>query len=430
MKRVQRLLCGLMGLEMWVVMGLAGLSVASERFLLPAVCAAAGFRLVGLAAGKGLVPRAPANWGVLGLCAMLPVSLWATALPEKTWVQVLRLLAGVGVFYAAAGWARSPRRAWWSMWGLGALGLALGGAALFAVDWTARKIPFIPVDFLAQLPRLGEGVHPNVMAGGLVLLIPMLAGWWLFDLRRLGWLGASAVAGLLVFMTAVVVLTKSRGGYLGVAAGLALLVVLRWPRWGWSVVLGAGLLGAVALYAPASPVNLAGLTDSGTIMTLEGRMEIWSRGVYMLRDFPLTGVGMGSFTEVADTLYPFFSFEPGSVTHAHNLLLQIGADLGVPGLAAWVAALVGMIAAGWGLLRSRFAGGSHEVSWKAVGAGCLCSLLALVTHGVFDAVVWGTRASFIPWVVWGVCAGAWGARARMRVKKRAGEVEELAQVVA
>ena len=40
------------------------------------------------------------------------------------------------------------------------------------------------------------------------------------------------------------------------------------------------------------------------------RLEIWSRAIYMLQDFPFTGIGMGAFRQVANLLYPFFLAGP------------------------------------------------------------------------------------------------------------------------
>ena len=66
----------------------------------------------------------------------------------------------------------------------------------------------------------------------------------------------------------------------------------------------------------------------------------------MVLDFPFTGIGMGSFTEVAESLYPFFS-SPGRVFHAHNLFLQAIVDLGIPGLIAWFAIIMIVILVSW-----------------------------------------------------------------------------------
>jgi putative inorganic carbon (HCO3(-)) transporter len=127
--------------------------------------------------------------------------------------------------------------------------------------------------------------------------------------------------------------------------------------------------------------------------------------MYMIQDFPFSGVGMGTFSEVADRLYPFFLFAPGTVEHAHNLYLQVAVDLGLPGLIAWLAILFALVAAAYLTWRSGRASGS---SWLAgIGAGLLAAQVALVVHGFTDAVVWGmVRSAPLVWLVWGLGAAA------------------------
>jgi putative inorganic carbon (HCO3(-)) transporter len=121
----------------------------------------------------------------------------------------------------------------------------------------------------------------------------------------------------------------------------------------------------------------------------------------MIQDFPFTGIGMGSFTEVADRLYPFFLFMPGSVEHAHNLFLQVAVDLGLPGLIAWLAILFGALFTTWQVFRT---GRRLGQSWLVgLGAGLLAAQSALVVHGFTDAVLWGmVRTAPLVWFIWGM----------------------------
>lgn len=56
----------------------------------------------------------------------------------------------------------------------------------------------------------------------------------------------------------------------------------------------------------------------------------------MVADFPFTGAGMGTFNDVGALLYPFYEVNnPGT----HNWYLQVGVDLGIPGLITLLVAL-------------------------------------------------------------------------------------------
>ena len=83
----------------------------------------------------------------------------------------------------------------------------------------------------------------------------------------------------------------------------------------------------------------------------------------------------------------FSHIAPGAIPHAHNLFLQIAVDLGIPGLIAWLAIFLVVIVLSWKLYRY---GRIHQnVQSAALGIGLLCSQIALVMHGMTDAVTWG-----------------------------------------
>jgi putative inorganic carbon (HCO3(-)) transporter len=125
----------------------------------------------------------------------------------------------------------------------------------------------------------------------------------------------------------------------------------------------------------------------------------------MIQDFPFTGLGMGSFTQVADILYPFFLYSPGSIEHAHNLFLQIAIDLGVPGLIAWSATLVIIIFLALKIYRYGLKHGDALVT--GLGAAFISCQIALTIHGLTDAVTWGmVRPAPIIWLLWGAVAAS------------------------
>jgi putative inorganic carbon (HCO3(-)) transporter len=136
------------------------------------------------------------------------------------------------------------------------------------------------------------------------------------------------------------------------------------------------------------------------------RVEIWSRAIYMIQDFPLTGIGMGSFLDVADQFYPFLMYSRGAVNHAHNLFLQVAVDLGVVGLIAWLSVLMAVFIVSW---RVYVNGLQTDRIWlMGLGAGLLCSQIALVVHGLTDAVTWGmVRPAPVVWALWGVVMATW-----------------------
>lgn len=403
---ISRVVSGLMNTEIILVSSLVIAGFLSTR-LLP-VCVFTGilFAVVRWLTRGRLSRRTRVDWAIVALLLMIPITLWVTVLPEKTLVQVYRLLSGIALFYAIVNWGVTANRLKWIELGLIMIGLGLGLFALIAVQWgEASKVPFIPSSLYKLLPvRVSDAANPNVMAGTLVILLPIPLAWLAFTRRQSNrWERLLVVTGVLV-MFLLVVLTQSRGGWMGLAAGILTLIVLRWKR-GWIAILFMIILAGLSIYWLGSAQVLDLLVSSKTLGGVDGRIEVWSRAIFMIQDFPLTGVGMGTFGDVADIMYPFYIATTGSIYHAHNLFLQVAVDMGLPGLLAWVV-ILGVII--WSSVRVYISGRKmNDAQAIGLGASLLASQVALVIHGMTDAVTWGmVRPAPLVWALWGLVIAA------------------------
>ena len=151
-ERIRTAAARLAAIELWPVALLVVAGIVSARALLAGVILSAAFWLVRwLATGRPTV-RTPGDWAIALLLLMIPVTLWATALPEVTRPQVLRLLTGVALYYAAANWGSSIRRLHGLAIGLVAAGLTLAVLTPFLGGLPATgKLSFIPT-LAARLP--------------------------------------------------------------------------------------------------------------------------------------------------------------------------------------------------------------------------------------------------------------------------------------
>ncbi|MGB4871794.1 MAG: O-antigen ligase family protein, partial [Candidatus Promineifilaceae bacterium] len=183
-------------------------------------------------------------------------------------------------------------------------------------------------------------------------------------------------------------------------------------------VAAAGLAAAILLSTQgASTVTTAVFAQVGIptgdeaaladgINTLNGRMEIWSRAIYGIQDFPFTGMGMNNFRRVVHILYPLFLISPDTdIAHAHNHLLQAALDLGIPGLIAYLALWLGSAAMLWQVWRA--AAAQAQSRWyRALVIGLAGSLAAYFVYGLLDTVALGAKPGFIFWMLLGVVAGS------------------------
>jgi O-antigen ligase len=141
-----------------------------------------------------------------------------------------------------------------------------------------------------------------------------------------------------------VFLTLSRGGLVALAASLIAAIVVAGRRRGAVLALAACAVLAAVIYFGA----FASVEARDRILEVEGgtgRTDIWTVGWRMVEDQPLRGVGAGNFP----TSSIHYLLEPGALLRddfivddpkvAHNTYLNVLAELGVVGLALFLAVI-------------------------------------------------------------------------------------------
>lgn len=177
---------------------------------------------------------------------------------------------------------------------------------------------------------------PNALALFLGRVIPVAAVllWGVGVVPGLG-RGARLAAGLtaglaLAAMVATFYLTYSRGAFIGLGAALSWALLLAHRRAGLALLAAAGIVAVIAL--PLLPQDrLLAPTP------LFQRTYVWEAALAMLRDHPLTGIGLDNFLyHYPRYMLPQAALEP-DMSHPHNLLLDHWLRLGVAGVAIGVA---------------------------------------------------------------------------------------------
>lgn len=243
-----------------------------------------------------------------------------------------------------------------------ALAVAVGGAAVgvWAVDqwWTRDHLlefwteqdPYITRVNASFTDVNALGAYlASVVALVIVVTLWRQAVWW-----RAGWsvLTACVLLG--------VVFTGSRVAWLAAACSVSALLIGMgsWRLGIWSdkrqrqlrtaLVAGAaallvGLLSVIA-WAGARDVRLT--TQRNYVDTLlftfnmraplserlKGRGDLWQAAGDMIAARPLTGIGLGRYYKDLAAWVPDPAALPRAQENAHNYFLQMGAELGLPGL--------------------------------------------------------------------------------------------------
>jgi len=214
-------------------------------------------------------------------------------------------------------------------------------------------------DVRGYLRGYGPFTHPNQFALYLETTVPLFLAlaigasgraladrqWFLSDRFRAVWVIGFAIG------TAGLVLSQSRGGLVGMAAGLAAVVALRRPSLRLTLVQFAPLaaIGAIAFLTIAIAMVGAGMWEFSSGETLvtpanfavQERLSHWTAAVEMAKSHPLLGVGAGNYDENYRDYTQVWRFRIGR-GHAHDTYLHFLAQSGVAGLTAYIALLIGV----------------------------------------------------------------------------------------
>ena len=240
------------------------------------------------------------------------------------------------------------------------------------------------------LYRIGLAfVNNTALAGFMALLIPPAASIFLSTRNREVRVG---MALWLIAAGGIVLLSLSRGGFVALGVSLPLLLLggtraPRFRRW-WSgfstprvrvLLVGVSCI-ALVLVLGAGFFLATRLAQHGSGDSV--RMDLWRSAGAMFLDHPATGVGPGAYgIELRSYRNPGLARD--NVTTAHNLYLNIAAEMGVLGVlvAAWL--ILALAWAWWRRWRGEEPGTSQW--WRVTGIGA--ALAGFAAQSVVDTFV-------------------------------------------
>ena len=251
--------------------------------------------------------------------------------------------------------------------------------------------------------------NPNLLAGYLLPAVILSCGAifvWSGLLPKL----------LAVTMTVVnslcLVLTWSRGGWIGfLAAAFVLLLLLvywwspklpkQWRKWALPGVLGVTAMTIVLAVLFVPPVRdrfasiFAGRSDSSNNF----RINVWHGAIDMIRDRPILGIGPGN--NAFNKIYPLYMRPKYSALSAYSVWLETAVETGILGVMTFL--WLSIVTLNQGLLQlKRFRDQGNVQGYWLIAA--IAIMVGMMAHGVVDTVWYRPQINTLWWLAMAIIA--------------------------
>ncbi|MCT7972444.1 IctB family putative bicarbonate transporter [Laspinema olomoucense] len=261
-----------------------------------------------------------------------------------------------------------------------------------------------PNSAMAKVTRVYSYLgNPNLLAAYLLPAI-FLGVAAIFAWR--GWVPKALAVTMTLVNTLCLVLTYSRGGWIGLVVGGFTLILLlvywgsvklpeAWQKWAMPVVLGttAGVILLALLFV--EPVRdraasmLVGRQDSSNNF----RMNVWDAVFEMIRDRPVIGIGPGN--TAFNQIYPLYMRPKYTALSAYSVPLEIAVETGFIGLSAFVGLIFVLLSQGVAQIQHLREKASGQGYWLIAA---IAIILGMMAHGAFDTVWYRPQVNMLWWL--------------------------------
>jgi len=221
---------------------------------------------------------------------------------------------------------------------------------------------------------------PNHLAGYMEMAIPLLLGLFLLGQRP-------GILFLLIYLCflllTALVLTLSRGGWIGALIGLAFMAIAlvtsrHFKKKRLIAALAGGFLAMALIVLASTPVveRILTIAQRGDIPNFSARVTAWGGIVDMIKDYPILGIGPGNFATIFTQYQP-----PGFASryfYAHNDYIHFTSEVGLPLVAIIVWMIIALYRKGFRKLKSP----SRLV--RGITLGAMSGITAILVHSISD----------------------------------------------
>jgi putative inorganic carbon (HCO3(-)) transporter len=321
--------------------------------------------------------------------------------PYQTVSHLLLLVTYLMAFFLTLAVCRNRRAKKRLVYALVSLGVfeTLYGLLQYLTGW--QRIFTFPKKYYLE-EATGTYINRNHFAGFLEMILPFAVAFALLSvellfkntseervsLRRLFSRPELFSLALWFFLAtlffAALILSRSRMGIVSALVSFAAIVALTrvaFLRAPTRAAVGAlfflGVIGLV-VWIGSDPV-MSRFETLGQEYNLDGqnRISIWRDTIGLIRQHPIMGTGLGSFSVVYPSVQT--TFPTLLVEHAHCDYLEVASEIGLPGAVLVFGSVL------WVLVRAvRQYKKAGERFDKAVSLGCIGGITAILVHSLAD----------------------------------------------
>jgi hypothetical protein len=380
--------------------------------------------VIRIIAGQFPFQRTSLDWFIIIFLVTAWIGYCAAYDKTTAWNKVWLIMIAILAYYALAGQPKE-NLSWISLLFF-CIGVGISLYFLLTYDFIAvpRKLEFANRlgPWLMSIRPQTElaSLHPNYMSGFAAITAPfILYPTWSTQknsIRKNHLFFLFVLLGLGIVVTALLMAT-SRGVVMAILSGLGVWLVWRCLHLNGIkhrvkseavfpfLVLVYLCIVVTVLYI--GPAHSKGLFSGHYYYGDGSRAELFARSLYLLKDYPFTGGGLGSFPG----LYSRYLLDIPhlNVSNSHNLFLDVAIEQGMFGGTAFILMYIASI---WFVSRSLAKEAtSDENKFKWI---LLFSLVVAFVHGMVDDYLFNGNGTIFSLFLLGLSAPAWKFREQLR----------------
>ncbi len=254
--------------------------------------------------------------------------------------------------------------------------------------------------------------NPNLLAGYLVpavvLSLVAIFAWQ-------SWIKKALALTMFIANSACLVLTFSRGGWIGLVVGVLMAIALLvywwtvqmppfWRTWSLPIILGGmiGLLLLAVIFVEPVRLRVLSIFADRQDSSNNFRRNVWDAVFEMIRDRPIIGIGPGhnSFNQI----YPLYQRPRFTALSAYSVFLEIAVETGLVGLACFLWLIIVTFNHAFLQVQRLRQARNLEGFWLI---GALATVAGMLAHGTVDTIWFRPEVNSLWWLMVALIASYW-----------------------